>query len=100
MKIAAADLARLSAIDIPWARVLEAPGWLDLSNYTAGIFVYVAGYAYQSPVLSVAVARRGQHELSYWRKPPPDGPLSMTVVGWKPTQKMGFPSTSASGGYI
>lgn len=84
MKITAADLARSSTIDQPYARVLEAADWRDLNDYTAGTFVYVAGYAYQSPVLSVAVARRGQHELSHWQKPPPDGPLSMTVVGWKP----------------
>ncbi|MET4347057.1 hypothetical protein ABIC08_007726 [Bradyrhizobium sp. RT9b] len=84
MKIAAADLARLSAIDQPWARVLETPGWRDLNDYTADTFVYVAGYAYQSPVLSVAVARRGRHEPSYWYKPPPDRPLSTTVVSWKP----------------
>lgn len=63
--------------------MLEAADWRDLNDYTAGTFVYVAGYAYQSPVVSVVVARRGQHELSYWQKPPPDGPVSMTVVGWK-----------------
>lgn len=83
MKIAAADEVRLAAIAKPWARVLEEPGWRDLTDYVASTFVYVAGYAYQSPVLSVAVARRG-HKLSYWYKPPPEGPLSMSVVAWKP----------------
>lgn len=66
MMIAAADEGRLPTIDEPWARVLEAPGWRDPSDYVPDTFVYVAGYAFRSPVLSVAVARRGPHELACW----------------------------------
>jgi hypothetical protein len=70
MKLVAADEARLSTIEEPWARVLEAADWRDLTDYVAGTFVYVAGYAYQSPVLSVAVARRVATSFRTGTSPP------------------------------
>lgn len=65
--------------------LLAADDWRPLSEYapSAG-YVYVQAFAYRAANPCVAVARRGRHELSYWHQPPPDGPLQLGVIAWKP----------------
>jgi hypothetical protein len=61
--------------DKPYAAILAADDWRPLGEYVPSAeYVYVKGFAYMAPEPSVAVARRGRHELSYWYRPPPDGP--------------------------
>lgn len=71
--------------DLPYTALLAADDWRPLTEYVPSTeYVYVKAFAYRAKYPCVAVARRGRHELSYWRQPPPNGPLPLSVVAWKP----------------
>jgi hypothetical protein len=73
------------ADDRPYVAILAPDDWRPLEEYEPSTeSVYVKGYAYMAPRPSVAVARRGKHQLSYWYRPQPDGPLALEVRWWKP----------------
>jgi len=73
------------ADDRPYVAILAADDWRPLEEYEPSTeYVYLKGYAYMAPRPSVAVARCGKHQLSYWYRPPPDGPLALEVRWWKP----------------
>jgi hypothetical protein len=75
----------------PYVALLAADDWRPMSEYVPSAeYVYVKGYAYMAPGPSVAVARRGKHEFSYWFSPPPDGLVSLGVTAWKPIPEDGI----------
>jgi hypothetical protein len=64
--------------------LLESDGWRDVSEYVPSRdYCYVKGFAARARGPSVAIARRGKHDTSYWWQP--DGiPLALGVIEWKP----------------
>jgi hypothetical protein len=64
--------------------LLESDGWRDVSEYVPSRdYCYVKGFAARARGPSVAIARRGKHDTSYWWQP--DGiPLALGVYEWKP----------------
>jgi hypothetical protein len=66
------------------AKLLDSDGWRDVSEYTPSRdYVYVKGFAARAPRPSVAIARRGKYETSYWWQPSGE-PLSLAIGWWKP----------------
>lgn len=70
--------------DLPYVALLASDGWRDVSEYVSSRdYVYVKGFAARAPHPSVAIARRGKYETSYWWNPA-GAPLSLAVGWWKP----------------
>ena len=62
----------------------RADDWQQMADYVpTSAFVYVVT-ASETLSLSITVARRGRHPLSYWYGPPPAGPVPVYPVAWKP----------------
>lgn len=64
--------------------LLDSDGWRDVSEYVPSRdYCYVKGFAARAREASVAIARRGKHDTSYWWQP--DGiPLALGIIEWKP----------------